>query len=121
VARLGLLMARGGVLGGEQIIPRDWVRRTEVRDVPQLAIGALGPSGYDHYGYANQWWTLDGGAFTGLGVHGQYLFVDPADDVVIVKCSAWPTEDDPDRDRETIAALRAITARLSRTSAGLLA
>ncbi|MFI7547819.1 serine hydrolase domain-containing protein [Actinoplanes sp. NPDC049599] len=121
VARLGLLMARDGVLDGEQLIPRDWVRRTGVRDVPGLAIGALGPSGYDHYGYANQWWTLDGGAFTGLGVHGQYLFVDPAADVVIVKCSAWPTEDDPDRDRETIAALRAITARLGRTSASLVA
>ena len=37
---------------------------------PQLAVGALGPSGYDHYGYANQWWTLGGellDAFTGLG------------------------------------------------------
>ena len=113
VARLGLLMARDGVLDGEQIIPRDWVRRTAVRDVPHLAIGALGPSGYDHYGYANQWWTLDGGAYTGLGVHGQYLFVDPAADVVIVKTSAWPTEDDPERDRETVAALRAVTAHLS--------
>jgi CubicO group peptidase (beta-lactamase class C family) len=121
VARLGLLMARDGVLDGEQIIPRDWVRRTGARDVAHLAIGALGPSGYDHYGYANQWWTLAGGAFTGLGVHGQYLFVDPAADVVIVKCSAWPTEDDPERDRETLAALRAITARLSRTSASLAA
>jgi CubicO group peptidase (beta-lactamase class C family) len=121
VARLGLLMARDGRLDGDQIIPREWVRRTQVRDVPELAVGALGPSGYDHYGYANQWWTLDDGAYTGLGVHGQYLFVDPAADVVIVKCSAWPDEDDPDRDRETVAALRAITARLSRESAGLVA
>jgi CubicO group peptidase (beta-lactamase class C family) len=121
VARLGLLMARDGVLDGEQIIPRDWVRRTGVRDVPHLAIGALGPSGYDHYGYANQWWTLAGGAYTGLGVHGQYLYVDPAADVVIVKCSAWPTEDDPERDRETVAAMRAITAQLSPASVSLVA
>jgi hypothetical protein len=41
--------------------------------------------------------------------------------VVIVKCAAWPTEDDPERDRETIAALRAITARLSGRSASLVA
>ncbi|WP_433717980.1 serine hydrolase domain-containing protein [Actinoplanes sp. CA-051413] len=121
VARLGLLMAHDGVLDGEQIVPRDWVARSGVRDVAHLAIGALGPSGYDHYGYANQWWTLDGGAFTGLGVHGQYLFVDPAADVVIVKCSAWPTEDDAERDAETVAALRAITARLSGRSASLVA
>jgi CubicO group peptidase (beta-lactamase class C family) len=111
VARLGLLMANDGVVAGKQIVPRDWVRRSRGSDLPQLAVGALGPSGYDHYGYANQWWTLGASAFdafTGVGVHGQYLFVDPTADVVIVKCSAWPTQDDERRDRETIAALRRI-------------
>jgi len=116
VARLGLLMANDGVLGGEKIVPADWVRRSRGSEAPHLAVGALGPSGYDHYGYANLWWTLGGErrAFTGLGVHGQYLFVDPEADVVIVKCSAWPTQDDPARDRETITALQEIAAHLAR-------
>ncbi|WP_067501913.1 serine hydrolase [Actinoplanes sp. TFC3] len=116
LARLGLLMAHDGRFAGEQIVPRDWVRRSSGTDLPHLAVGALGPSGYDHYGYANQWWTLGEScfyAFTGLGVHGQYLFVDPAADVVIVKCSAWPTEDDPERDRETITALRRVADHLA--------
>jgi CubicO group peptidase (beta-lactamase class C family) len=111
VARLGLLMANDGAVDGKQVVPRDWVRRARGTDLPQLAVGALGPSGYSHYGYANQWWTLGHSsfdAFTGVGVHGQYLFVDPAAGVVIVKCSAWPTQDDEPRDRETIAALRRI-------------
>jgi len=111
IARLGLLMANDGVVAGEQIVPRDWVRRSRGSDLPQLAVGALGASGYDHYGYANQWWTLGGSsfhAFTGVGVHGQYLFVDPTAGVVIVKCSAWPTQDDERRDRETITALRRV-------------
>jgi CubicO group peptidase (beta-lactamase class C family) len=111
VARLGLLMANDGVVAGEQIVPREWVRRSRGSDLPQLAVGALGPSGYPHYGYANQWWTLGGSsfhAFTGVGVHGQYLFVDPTAGVVIVKCSAWPTQDDEHRDRETITALRRV-------------
>lgn len=111
MARLGLLMINDGAVGARQIVPRDWVRRSRGSNLPQLAVGALGPSGYPHYGYANQWWTLGHpcfDAFTALGVHGQYLFVDPAADVVIVKCSAWPTQDDEYRDRETIAALRRI-------------
>jgi CubicO group peptidase (beta-lactamase class C family) len=111
VARLGMLMANDGVFAGEQIVPRDWVHRSRGSDLRQLAVGALGPSGYDHYGYSNQWWTLGHSAFhafTGLGVHGQYLFVDPTADVVIVKCSAWPTQDDERRDRETISALRRV-------------
>jgi CubicO group peptidase (beta-lactamase class C family) len=111
VARLGLLMADDGVVAGRQIVPRDWVRQSRGGDQPQIAVGALGPSGYGHYGYANQWWTLGGAcfdAFTAVGVHGQYLYVDPSAHVVIVKCSAWPTQDDPDRDLETITALRRI-------------
>jgi CubicO group peptidase (beta-lactamase class C family) len=113
VARLGLLMTRDGAVARDQIVPREWVRRSRGSTVPHLAVGALGPSGYDHYGYANQWWTLGTHqAFTGLGVHGQYLFVDPVADVVIVKCSAWPTQDDEERDRETITALHRIAEHL---------
>jgi len=111
VARVGLLMAGDGVVGGRQVVPREWVQRSSGSDRPQLAVGALGPSGYSHYGYANQWWTLGPSrfdAFTALGVHGQYLYVDPAAHVVIVKCSAWPTQDDERRDRETIAALHVV-------------
>jgi CubicO group peptidase (beta-lactamase class C family) len=118
VARLGLLMANGGVAAGREIVPSEWVRSCRRSDLPQLAVGALGPSGYDHYGYANQWWTLGSacfGAFTALGVHGQYLFVDPAANVVIVKCSAWPTQDDERRDRETVTALRRIADHLACT------
>jgi CubicO group peptidase (beta-lactamase class C family) len=113
LARLGLIMAHDGRLAGEQIVPAEWVRRGRGVGAAHLAVGALGPSGYDHYGYANLWWTLGSGAFTGLGVHGQYLFVDPAADVVIVNCSAWPTQDDPGRDRETITALQQIATELA--------
>ena len=116
LARLGLLMAHDGRLAGQQLVPRDWTRRSRGADAPHLDVGSLGPSGYDHYGYANQWWTLGEScfnAFTGLGVHGQYLFVDPVADVVVVKCSAWPTEDDPARDRETVTALRRIADHLA--------
>jgi CubicO group peptidase (beta-lactamase class C family) len=110
LARLGQMMADDGLVAGERVIPADWVRRSRV---PRHAVGTLGPSGYPHYGYANHWWTLDDGAFTAVGVHGQYLYVDPAARVVIVKCSAWPTQDDPARDKESISALKAVAAHLS--------
>jgi CubicO group peptidase (beta-lactamase class C family) len=115
VARLGLMMARNGAVDGEQIVPSDWVARCRDGALPHLSVGALGPSGYPHYGYSCLWWTLDGPRrpFTGLGIYGQYLYVDPEVDVVAVKLSAWPTPDDPDRDRETINALRAVADYLA--------
>jgi CubicO group peptidase (beta-lactamase class C family) len=113
-ARLGLVMARGGEFDGRPVVPAGWVERSRRSDRPHLQVGALGEYGVRHYGYANQWWTLGGDrrAFTGLGIHGQYLYVDPSADVVIVKCSAWPTEEDDERDAETVAALQAIVEYL---------
>ncbi|MDX3695992.1 serine hydrolase [Streptomyces europaeiscabiei] len=114
MTRLGLLMSRGGELNGQRIVPEEWVMRSRGRGVPHLEIGALGPSGYPHYGYSNKWWTLGGERrpFTAVGIHGQYLYVDPDADVVIVKTSAWPTADDPSRDAESITALRAVADHL---------
>jgi len=107
-------MAHDGVLGDQQIVPREWVARSRGGTAGHLAVGALGASGLDHYGYANQWWTLGGErrAFTGIGIHGQYLYVDPVADVVVVKLSAWPAEDDEGLDYETIAAIQATIRHL---------
>lgn len=114
LARIGMLVANGGRVGSEQVVPESWVLRSRGADAPSLQVGALGPSGYPHYGYSNQWWTLGGPhrAFTGLGVHGQYLWIDPDREAVIVKTSAWNDPDDPDRDRETVAALSAVVDAL---------
>ena len=46
------------------------------------------------------------GDFTAIGVWGQYIYIDPARAVIIVKTSADPAFDD--NDHETIAAFRAI-------------
>lgn len=120
LARIGLIMVNRGRAGSEsdaaQIVPEAWVERGRSSDLPHLQLGTLeSGGGYAHYGYANQWWTLGGAhrEFTGLGVHGQYLWVDPERETVIVKTSAWGTADDPDRDLETVAAFHAITERLA--------
>ncbi|BCJ46232.1 6-aminohexanoate-dimer hydrolase [Actinoplanes ianthinogenes] len=114
MARVGLLMARGGEVDGRQVVPKKWVDRSRDSGLDHLRLGALGADYPPYYGYANQWWTLGGGAFTGLGIHGQLLWVDPDADVVVVKTSAWPTADDPDRDAETVAAVTALVRHLRR-------
>ncbi|MFJ8046003.1 serine hydrolase domain-containing protein [Kitasatospora sp. NPDC096147] len=115
LARFGLLMARGGRAGGRQVVPEPWVERSRGTGLPHLEVGALGEGWPGGYGYANQWWTLGGPnrAFTGLGIHGQYLWIDPVADVVVVKTSAWPVADDPELDGETATALTALVERLA--------
>ncbi|MBP6685725.1 MAG: serine hydrolase [Leucobacter sp.] len=111
LARVGVVMAAGGRVGEAQLVPEAWVERSRGSALPHLQVGALVDGGGDaHYGYSNQWWTLGGErrAFTGLGVHGQFLWIDPDSETVIVKTSAWNDPDDDVRSLETSIALEAI-------------
>ncbi|GAA2826182.1 CubicO group peptidase (beta-lactamase class C family) [Leucobacter komagatae] len=111
LARVGSIMAAGGRVGETQLVPEAWVARSRGSDLPQFQVGALmDGGGTAHYGYSNQWWTLGGErrAYTGLGVHGQFLWIDPDSETVIVKTSAWNDPDDDARDAETCAALAAV-------------
>ncbi|OCJ00578.1 6-aminohexanoate hydrolase [Rhizobium sp. AC27/96] len=97
-ARLGELVRREGEVEGRRIIPSEWVRDTVnggSRDAWTTGNFADWlPSG----SYRNQWYQTgnEDGAFFALGIHGQWLFVNPRSEVVIVKFSSQP---DPVDDR----------------------
>jgi CubicO group peptidase (beta-lactamase class C family) len=50
---------------------------------------------HPHGSYTRQWWCTgnERGNVTGIGIYGQYLWIDPATDSVIVKLSTWPEPD----------------------------
>lgn len=85
--RFGLFILGGGIAAGDSILPSGWVRDATtpktLRDGSQV-----------DYGYL--WWTAEtpasrrDGAFTALGIHGQYLYVNPAAKIVIVAWGARP-------------------------------
>lgn len=89
-ARFGLLLAQDGVWNGQRLLPEGWVRQATTPEGPQVQPGKLYP-GYD-VGYQYQWWTFPGPdhAFTARGVNGQFLYVNPGQNLVIVVTSAWP-------------------------------
>jgi CubicO group peptidase (beta-lactamase class C family) len=112
-AKFGRLFLRGGDWNGRRIVAEKWVRESVVPDKPFLSLtGPYRPewakTDWD-IGYQYQWWVPagDDGEFTGIGVWGQYLYVNRRANVVIAKASVDP---DFDRDMETIAAFRAIAA-----------
>jgi CubicO group peptidase (beta-lactamase class C family) len=89
-ARVGLMMLRGGALGGKRVVSTQWVHDSTTPDAPYLKPKPGGPEG--GYGYAYQWWIPPGndGAFEAEGIYGQCIYVNPAKHVVIVQTSAWP-------------------------------
>ncbi len=90
-ARVGLMMMRGGILGGQRVVSKSWVHDSTTPGADFLKPGALvdmsGP-----LGYAYQWWIPPGddGAFEAQGIFGQSIYVNPKMHVVIVQTSAWP-------------------------------
>ena len=41
-------------------------------------------------GYGYLWWLDEDGAYSGRGIFGQLIYVDPANELVIAMHGAWP-------------------------------
>jgi CubicO group peptidase (beta-lactamase class C family) len=106
-ARFGRLYLEGGARDGEQIIPADWVEASVTPEAAHLQPGDNPASSWT-FGYGYKWWIPEDpqGDFTAIGVWGQYIYVDPTREVIIVKTSADPDFDD--NDHENVAVFRAI-------------
>ncbi len=102
--RLGLMMLNKGQANGRQILTEEWVRESTVSQPGELtAPGA--PTGYQY-----QWWTLaDTRAYVAIGYDGQFIYVDPDTETVIVKMGYYPDEPGP-YNEEAFAFFKAVSA-----------
>ncbi|MGA1675852.1 MAG: serine hydrolase domain-containing protein [Pseudomonadales bacterium] len=120
-AKIGELYRNGGRCNSVQIVPEPWVRASVRADAPHLQPGA--PILADHtidLGYGYQWWLPAGnrGEYSAIGVYNQFVYVDPARDVTIVKLSANPAygtsmSEETNRELENLAFLQAISVGIA--------
>jgi CubicO group peptidase (beta-lactamase class C family) len=82
--RLGMFVMGGAVASGAPVVPAGYLADGVKKQV-QSDFGPLG------YGY--QWWTYPNGAYAAIGIFGQTIYIDPAEQLVIVTNSAWPEAD----------------------------
>jgi hypothetical protein len=104
-ARFGQLFAQGGVWQGRQLVPADWVAASTAQQAPGGAA----------YGF--QWWVpLDsaahGGDYFARGIYGQYIYINPARNVVVALNAADTGFEEPGVEEENLTALRAIAESL---------
>ena len=102
-ARFGQMLLDQGRFNGHQIIPADWVQQATAMipnadpGTPPPPAGVTNPFARSGYGF--QIWKLDDtGAYTALGLQGQFIYVHPATRTVIVKLSFFPEEGTPQGD-----------------------
>ena len=83
MAKFGYLYLNNGTWDGEQIVPTEWVQQS----------AATLYSFDDYSGYSYQWWTNPteiANVYSAQGYSGQFIFVIPSLDMVVVFTSSVP-------------------------------
>jgi hypothetical protein len=88
-ARIGQLFLDSGRWHGKQIVPEEWVRASVTPDAPHVMPGVRNTA-LRKDGYGFQWWIPYGrdDEFNAQGIYGQFIYIDPDKDMVIVKLSS---------------------------------
>ncbi len=107
-ARFGLMFLNQGKSNGKQVVSADWVKEATV---PSEGNEPAGPE--EKLGYQYQWWTFpESDAYSALGLFHQYIYVDPTNNLVIMKATASP--DPVGHDEPNLALFKQITEKLTK-------
>jgi len=87
-ARIGMLFLNGGYAGPNKIIDKAWLNRLTT---PVTTLDR-------NWGYGAQVWHPYPNTSLMLGLHGQFVFINPESRTVIVKLSDNPTDSDHESD-----------------------
>ena len=116
LGRFGEMMRCRGVAQGRQVIPGWWIDDIRNNGDPATwkkgELAAMLPIAR----YRSKWYTLDNehSAYCAIGIHGQWIYVDPIAEVVIVKVSSQPLAVDEYMDRLCPVGFHAISRALMR-------
>ena len=110
LARIGEMVRCGGAAGGSQIVPESWIADIRTHDArPAWQAQTDGPRHFPNGCYRSKWYQtgFDDDELCGIGIHGQYLWVNPKRETVIVHLASQDAPTDPDSRPGMIAMLQA--------------
>ncbi len=114
-ARFARLYLNAGSYNGTQILPADWVQDSFDVSKAYSKPGA-NHDAYNAIGYGYQWWVPEGdeGEFMAIGVYGQWIYVNPTSQVIIVKTSADPDFMEKDYELKHVEFFRAVAHEIGK-------
>ena len=90
--RFGELMRNQGRVGDRQVIPQDWIQECREGGDSQAWQASISAEKFPLGSYRNKWYQTGNQhrAFCAIGIHSQWIYIDPVAEVVIVKLSCQP-------------------------------
>lgn len=76
MAKFAYLYLKNGIWDGEQIVPENWIEESSEAHIQRKYIPEL------YYGY--HWWVKPNNYYNAVGVNGQWIYVIPEYDLVVV-------------------------------------
>ena len=112
-ARFGQMLLEQGEANGQSIVPKRWI--DDILNVGDTPFGEPYSFATPNGAYRNQFWIEDVNkkVFMARGVFGQMIYVDPANQMVVVKLSSWPEFTSVARLQTKLSAVHAIAAFLN--------
>lgn len=93
-ARFGQMILQGGQYNGKQIVPASVAKRIMTPGSHETFTALYDDEWYENVGhsYHDQWWSFNNKheAVSAIGVHGQFIYIDPVANMVVVKHSSHP-------------------------------
>jgi CubicO group peptidase (beta-lactamase class C family) len=101
LARFGEMIRRRGIAGGRQVVPAAWIDDINARGDPQAWARSELAEMFPQASYRSQWYRIDRErhVLAAFGIHGQWIYVHPAAELVIIRMASEATPLDFDRVR----------------------
>jgi CubicO group peptidase (beta-lactamase class C family) len=101
LARFGEMIRRRGIAGGRQVVPGGWIDDINARGDPEAWARSEMAEMFPKASYRSQWYRIDRdrGVLVAFGIHGQFIYIHPQAEIVIVRMASEATPLDFDRVR----------------------
>jgi CubicO group peptidase (beta-lactamase class C family) len=101
LARFGEMIRRRGVADGRQVVPGAWVDDINEHGDPEAWARSEFADMFPQASYRSKWYRIDrtNNVLCALGIHGQWIYIHPQAELVIVRMASEATPLDVDRVR----------------------
>jgi CubicO group peptidase (beta-lactamase class C family) len=101
LARFGEMIRRRGVANGQQVVPGAWIDDINERGDHEAWAASEFADIFPQASYRSQWYRIDRAkdVLCAFGIHGQWIYIHPAAELVIIRMASEATPLDPDRVR----------------------